>query len=406
MGKTRIYKVAIVAPTCFYYQTPLFRALAAHDGIDLIVYFCSDEGLSGKDIEASYGSDQTWGVQDELLVGYKSKFLRNHAPGGSYLKSLVGLANLGIWKELSRERPDFVIVMSWMNPTWWIICLACLKFEIPILLMTDANVKAERLKSPWKSWIKRQLLGNLLFRFTTGFLCSGSANRQLYADFGVPAHKLVAFAYSWGYQEFLNESTQLQNQKSELRRRYGLPQDAIVILYCGRFSAEKDAVGLLEAYKLVSDPKKALVLVGDGPLRTSMEDFADGNELESIYFMGFQKRSDMGKFYALSDCLVLPSLKETWGMVVNEALCFSLPVVVSDQVGAGLDLVTPGENGHVFPAGDVSALADRLNELIELPDDERHLMGEKSRGLITKWMGRDLATTLSEHLDSIYQVKN
>jgi len=80
--------------------------------------------------------------------------------------------------------------------------------------------------------------------------------------------------------------------------------------------------------------------------------------------------------------------------------------VVSDQVGAGLDLVTPGENGHVFPAGDVSALADRLNELIELPDDERYLMGEKSRSLITKWLGRDLATTLSEHLDSIYQVKD
>ena len=406
MGKTRRYKVAMIAPTCFYYQAPLFRAIAGADGIDLTVYFCSDEGVSGKDVKIAYGSNNTWGVQDELLHGYRSIFLRNHAPWGSYLKSLVGLANFGIWKELKEGRPDVVIIMSWMNPTWWLTFLACLKFEIPTMFLTDANISAERLSSTWKSWIKRRILGNFIFPLAAGFLCAGRANQQLYTYFGVPEEKLVEFAYSWGYDRFVDEAKRTEFQKAELRRKFGLPQDAVVILYCGRFSTEKGSIELLEAYRLVSHPKKALVLVGDGRLRKWMEDYADRNGLESIYFMGFQTRNDMAEFYAMADCLVLPSLKETWGMVINEALCFSLPVVVSDQVGAGFDLVVPEGNGHIFPAGDVLALADRIHKLIELPDEERHKMGEMSRSIITKWLDRDLAKILYEYIDSLYQAQN
>jgi alkylhydroperoxidase family enzyme len=76
--------------------------------------------------------------------------------------------------------------------------------------------------------------------------------------------------------------------------------------------------------------------------------------------MGFQNRNDLGDFYALADILVLPSNRETWGLVVNEALSFSLPVVVSDQVGAGVDLVIPDQNGYIFPAGEIPALADQI----------------------------------------------
>ena len=89
-------------------------------------------------------------------------------------------------------------------------------------------------------------------------------------------------------------------------------------------------------------------------------------------------------------------------MAVNEALCFSLPVVVSDQVGAGTDLVIPGENGHVFPAGDVSALADNISKLIELPSHIRAEMGVISAKLIADWSGRNLAIPLVAFLDSIY----
>lgn len=406
MANSRPYKVTIIAPTCFYYQAPLFRSLASDPNLDLTVYFCSDEGVSGQDVKIVYGTDKDWGVKDELLNGYKSKFLRNHSPWGSYLESLIGLANFGIWKELRRERPDVVVVMSWMNPTWWLTFFACLRFGIPMMFMTDANFYAEQLKGHWRSLLKRILLGSFLFPATSGFLCAGSANRRLYTDFGVPETKLVPFAYSWGYDILMEESKRLQSQKLEFRKEYGLPEDAVVVLYTGRLSPEKGSMELLEAYKMVAHPNKALVLVGDGQLRNRMQDIASRNGLDSVYFMGFQSRKDIGKFYALADILVLPSQRETWGLVVNEALCYSLPVVVSDQVGAGADLVIPDENGHIFPVGEVSTLADQITNLIYLPGDDLLAMGETSRSLMEEWSNRDLAAPLIEYLDSIYQVKS
>ena len=400
MANTPPHRITIVAPTCFYYQAPLFRALALDDRIDLSVVFCTEEGVSGTDIKSAYGVDEAWGEREQLLGGYKSKFLKNNAPQGSYLKSIIGLFNLGIWDEVKRDRPDAVGIMSWMNPTWWLTILACLRFRIPILFMTDANADAESMTSVWKTWMKRVILSDILFRFASGFLCAGTANRQLYRDYRVPEEKLYSFAYSWGYESLIEQSKLLQGKKAGLRAEYGLPQDAIIALYCGRFSAEKGSLELVDAFKDVSNPRKALVLVGDGRLRSQMLQSAASNGIDSIYFMGFQRREDIAKFYSLADLLVLPSLKETWGMVVNEGLCFSLPIVVSDQVGSGVDLVKHGVNGYVFPAGDIPALAEGIANLVDLPEDVRLEMGEKSWNIINDWSGRDIASVLVEYFQS------
>jgi len=400
MRPLRPYKVAIIAPTCFYYQVPLFRALSANDRIDLTVYFCSDEGSSGKDVKSVYGNDQ-WGVEGQLLDGYRSKFLKNHAPWGSYLKSLTGLANFGVWKELRMDRPDAVVIMSWMNPTWWLAFIACMRFDIPLFLMTDANVNAENLKSAWKALVKRFVLGKFFFPFTSGFLCAGTSNRRLYEFYGVPVRKLFPFVYSWGYSPVRTEAKRLLNRKMALRTKHNLPLDAIIVLYCGRFSAEKGSVELINAFKMVPQSNKALVLVGNGVLMGQMKALLDPEDLESVYFMGFQNRNEIDEFYELADILVLPSRKETWGMVVNEGLCFSLPVIVSDQVGSGADLVVNGLNGYVFPSANVEALSAAIAKFIDLPEKERREMGEQSLHLITKWLDRDLARLFFEYCNSI-----
>ena len=399
----RRYKVTIVAPNCFYYHVQLFRELSASDRIDLTVYFCSDEGISGKDIKSEYGSDAIWAEEDELLGGYRYEFIRNCAPRGSYIKSMVGLANFGIWKILKNDPPDLVVVTSWMNPTWWLTFLACLRFKIPLFFMTDANFYAEEFGSKLKSWIKKKALGKLLFPNVTGFLCAGTANRLFYEYYGVTDEKLHPFVYTWGYKSLVEESGHLRTKKIELRMKFGLPEDAFVVLYCGRLSPEKGSFDLLEAFEKVNHPKKALVLVGDGELRKSMEQIIETNGIDSVYFMGFQSRKAIGQFYALADIFVLPSHKESWGIVVNEALCFSLPVIASDQVGAAVDLVSPNENGYIFPVGDVQALADCISQLVELTEEEISRMGENSLIRVNEWNDRDLATDMSGFLDLVYQ---
>ena len=84
-----------------------------------------------------------------------------------------------------------------------------------------------------------------------------------------------------------------------------------------------------------------------------------------IHFVGFKNQTELPQYYAISDIFVLPSgLGETWGLVVNEAMCFSLPIIVSDLVGCGPDLVKHGENGYIFKTGNIEELAEYLQELI------------------------------------------
>ena len=100
-------------------------------------------------------------------------------------------------------------------------------------------------------------------------------------------------------------------------------------------SSEKNPMLLLQAYERLKQPNKALAIVGNGLLRRDLEEYVIDHKLKSVYFFGFKNRYEVPDYYAIADVLILPSDQETWGIVVNEALCFGLPVIVSDQVGAG-----------------------------------------------------------------------
>jgi len=395
------YKVAIVAPTCFYYQVPIFRELAADSRIELKVYYCTDEALFGRDVPKKFGTTSQWGIEDDLLAGYEYKFLRNFSPFPSYLKSVIGLMNLGIWREIRKSRPDVVILMSWMNPTWWLAVLACLYSGIPFLYLTDQNLQRDLAAPRWKNWVKRLVLGKILFRITSGFLCAGTANRLLYSYYGVPDSKLIPFAFSWGLQPLLQKADELAAQRNCLRAQMSIPENSFVMLFVGRFSPEKNPLLFLKAYERVNLPGKALVFVGDGHLRESLQQHVDNRQLDSVYFFGFQTRQEIPKYYAIADVLVIPSDRETWGIVVNEAMCFGLPVIASDQVGAALDLVKHGQNGFEFPKGDADELASRIEQLAALTKDERRAMGKRSRELITIWSQRNLAQSLDRYLDRV-----
>ena len=126
------------------------------------------------------------------------------------------------------------------------------------------------------------------------------------------------------------------------------------------------------------------MFVGEGPLRGEMERLISSSGLKNVHILGFRNQSELPACYAMADALVLPSESEPWGLVVNEAMCFGLPIVVSDRVGSAPDLVRSGRNGFVYPMGDVSALAGCLRKLIA-NDVARAEMGRQSMEIITRW---------------------
>lgn len=400
-SRDKVYKIAIIAPTCRYYQVPLFQTLASDPRIDLTVYFCSDEAITSRDVSRMFKTGDIWGIEERLLEGYNYKFLKNYSPFPSYLTPAYGLMNFGIWSELRKNKPDAIVLMAWVNPVWFIAMTAALSLRSPFFFLTDANVEAEVLKRGWKVLLKKFALGKILFPLTAGFLCSGTANMRLYNFYGVPDEKLVPFAYSWGSDPLLLSSSKFEQDKADIRKDLGIPLDSRVILFCGRLHPEKNPFHFLKAYAKIKTPNTLLAFVGDGELRNSMERYAAEQRIDSVRFFGFQDRNSIAKYYKASDVLVLPSFRESWGIVVNEAMCFGMPIIVSDQVGAGNDLVQHGVNGYVFPEGDNDSLASHLKTICDLPENEFNSMGKRSLDLIRAWLSRDLGKIFVDYLDNI-----
>jgi glycosyltransferase involved in cell wall biosynthesis len=297
---------------------------------------------------------------------------------------------------------DAVVLMSWMNPTWWLAVSACLRYGLPYFYLTDSNVQTEPTKPKVISWAKTLVLGKFLFKNASGFLYAGETNKQMYQYYGVPDNKLVPFAFSWGYRRFREIAAEFKAQKSKFRAELGIPENDFVILYVGRLSHEKSPELLLEAYRNIDRTGKSLLYVGDGALRAPMESYVEEHGVDSVHFLGFQDRLQIPKYYAVSDALILPSRREATGGVVNEAMAFGLPVIISDQVGFGVDFVIPGSNGFIFPVGDSEALGKYILQMQDLGETHREKLGVKSQDIMDEWLARDLPDNLVQYLEQIY----
>jgi glycosyltransferase involved in cell wall biosynthesis len=161
--------------------------------------------------------------------------------------------------------------------------------------------------------------------------------------------------------------------RTELRSRWGVPAESIVVGAVGRLSPQKGFENLVRAaHEILSrHPHVRFVLVGEGPERKTLERLA---ELESVaaafFFPGFM--SEVHKAYSAFDIFALPSIYETFGLVVLEAMTTGLPVVAS-RVGGVQELLENGRTGILVSPGDPQALAQAVGSLIDDPQGSRQM---------------------------------
>jgi len=381
-------KLAIITSHVIQYQTPLFRKLAAINDLDIKVYFCWKFG-SEKTFDSQFGKVIEWDIP--LLTGYKYKFLKNFSLRPS--SNFWGQVNFEIIAEIIKNRYDALFVYGWNSFTNWLAFLAAFLIGLPVLLHAENPLNQEILKPKWKIKIKKFILG-WLFRRIAAFLYIGEENKKFYKFYGVPEKKLFFVPYAVDNTRFIKEARNLKSQISNLKNSVGINRNSVVILFVGKLMEKKRPFDLLKAFSILrtsdvfrtSDVQKlTLLFVGDGVLHPELENYVKTRNLKNVHFVGFKNQTELPKYYSLADIFVLPSgVGETWGLVVNEAMCFKLPIIVSDIVGCGPDLVKPGENGYIFPVGDIKKLADYLADLIKNPE-KRKKMGEKSFAIIQNY---------------------
>ncbi len=147
-----------------------------------------------------------------------------------------------------------------------------------------------------------------------------------------------------------------------LRANWGLAEDDIAILHVGRLAAEKNLALLSKSFQALQQahPQRRLklILVGDGPQRASLQ-----QQLPEAVFCGLQRGEELAAHYASGDLFLFPSLSETFGNVVLEALASGLGVVAFDQAAAAQH-IRHGHNGALAGAQDEQGFIQAANGLL------------------------------------------
>lgn len=397
--RERRYRVLLVCTHPVQYTSHSFRRLAQHPRIDLLVAYCSLQGAQpGFDHE--FGFDVAWDVP--LLDGYRWVLVppRFRKPR---LGSFWGLINPGLWKLIREGRFDAVFVFDYPYLSCWIANLAAKLSHSALIMSYDATKLASRRGASWKIPIKKFLLPRV-FGMAEAVCAGSSGTVRLLESLGVPPERIVLSPGATDSGFF--QQACLGFSRVELRRQWNLPQEAPVVLFCGKFQAWKRPQDLLQAFVKSGVDEAYLLFAGDGPLRTQLENEAQSLGVAArVRFLGFLNQSKLPGAYIASDLLVLPSEYETFGLVVSEAMVCGLPAVVSDQVGARFDLVEGHGSGHVYPTGDVEALARILRQVLRDAEKLRR-MGEAARSRMQTWSPHEKIGSLVQAIEQAVSLKH
>lgn len=362
-------RVGVISPEPTPYRAPLFDRLAARDDLDLTVIYAA----------RTVGARQ-WHVEPKHRAVFLSGGLR--LPLGRVLHHDYPVTP-SIWRLLSRERFDCLVIGGWSVFAAQAAIVWSRIHGVPYVVTSESHLDERR--AAWKRALKRLVLP-LVLRPAAGALATGALSREHLEAYGVPRERIRIFANTVDVDELGRSVDAARDRRDAIRAELGVELGAVAVLYVGRLVPQKGLPDLLEAVARAAAASSAplrLVLVGDGPDRPELEALATQLAVQAT-FAGFREGGMLVDAYAAADVFVLPSIREPWGVVVNEAAAAGLPLVLTAAVGAAPDLLRSGENGVLVAAGDPDAIAAALVRLADDPE-ARQAAGARSRELARPW---------------------
>lgn len=371
-------RLVIITSHPIQYQVPLWRALSSVRGLEVEVLYASDVGVRPtSQPDRDFCVPVQWDV--DLLSGYRHRFLNNRPL--AWVNRRYNYRCPEVKEVIKKGGYDALLLVGKEYAYYLQAFAAAREAGIPVLYRADTP-------PPDKAGLRLRVAEYHRRRFYAGvaaFCCLGKTQYRYYERYGIPPERMFWTPYCVDNTFFRVYAERLQESREKIRAELGFSNDVPVVMFAGKFIPKKRPLDLLNAIHLVARKRRCgLLMVGDGPLRRECEAFVRNKGLEEIVrFVGFKNQTEIPAMYVAADCFVLPS-GETWGLVVNEAMNFALPIIVSDQVGCGPDLVHPGENGFIYPMGNVEALAQCIEEVLSSPE-QRAAMGARSHEIVAQY---------------------
>jgi 1,2-diacylglycerol 3-alpha-glucosyltransferase len=355
MRRRLVILTEIIAP----YRIPVFNALAVRGDVDLHVIFLSENDPS---------------LRQWLVYKDEIKFSYEVLPAWRRRVSKYNLLlNWGVNSALRRAQPDAILCGGYSYMAAWQAASWAKRHRVPLLLWSESTTLDLRRRHRLVELIKHRFR-----QHCQAFVAAGKASRDYLLALGAPPGAIFIAPDAVDVQLFAAAAEKTRQRERDVRAQNQLPLR--YFLYAGRLVKEKGVFELLAAYATLEPCLRSrigLVFVGDGPARRELAGRAAGIQQGLVRFCGWVHREQIPEIYALAEALVLPSYSDTWGLVVNEAMACSLPVIVSRVAGCVPDLVQEGWNGFAVQSTDVEGLARAMKRLSHDPEFARQ-MGSRS----------------------------
>jgi glycosyltransferase involved in cell wall biosynthesis len=254
---------------------------------------------------------------------------------------------------LGAVRPELLFLCNRPQPHVAAAAIWSRRAGVPAVVMCDSWPE-DPVAEAWPRRLAKQAL---LAPYRGGLAAAGRAASHL-AGLGVPQAAIAT-----GYDRL--SVARVRALAADALVRHAAPAGFVVV---ARLAAEKNVAGALTAYAhyrvlcaSTGHRPSDLTILGDGPLRAELE--AEASGLAGVRFAGFVAPAVVAGTLARTEALLLPSWREPWGLVVNEAVALGVPVLASTAVGAAETLVRDNLNGRVLPPADSRAWARAMHRL-------------------------------------------
>jgi glycosyltransferase involved in cell wall biosynthesis len=361
-----LLKLGIFVTHPIQYFTPLWRGLASYPELDVRVHYFSDQGISSK-IDPGFGKTFAWDVP--LLEGYPFTFLSRRPIGQAAFFRIPDSVEF-----FRKSRFDAVLIHGYTH--WYSLqnIMNAERFGFKVVLRGEfAEFRPGR--PAWKKVLREAYL-RWFYRKVHHFCPIGKDAIEHLKQYGVSAERMTLSPYSVDDQFLENQKQQFN--RGECRKRLGIREDQIVFLFSGKMIERKQPLLLAEAaLKIRSDSRSVFIFLGDGDQYEALCNTLKPALKERFIAPGFVNQSELGRYFCASDVFILPSNYDTWGLVVNEAMHFGLPCIVSNRAGCHRDLVLADKTGYIFSFEDVAALAAAMKVFLDHPH-KAMLMGQSA----------------------------
>lgn len=337
------------------YRVDFFNALGQK--CDLTVSF---------EMETAKDRDKKW--TPDLFKHFHAVFLK-----GLKITNDASLCP-GIIKLLNKKW-DRIVICGYATPTD-IIAIEYLR-----LINKPFYIEADGAQITGETTIMHNLKRHLISA-AFGWFTSGKVTSEYMIHYGAKREKCYEYPFTSLNNDDLRCADLLRNEDKELlKQKLNVPERKVV-LSVGQFIYRKGFDVLIAAAK--DFPSDCGVYIIGGNVPNEYIEQVHKLQLNSIHFIPFQTKKNLANYYAVADIFVFPTRKDIWGLVINEAMSFGLPVVTTDQCVAGLELIQDEKNGFVVPADNIEALSESVNRVLS-DEDLKKTMGWNNRQRINEY---------------------